>query len=242
MLKSTKAMDYLWLLVFALLLMQTKPLFSILFLYSFLCLFILSKLKISHFKRSYLLTFFIPILLIFGASAICNKTSSDQDIKQGKNVQLPLLLKNKQDDFFFDVRVFKPDTEVELPRIDSSYSSVLKTIPYALKNILVAPVILSIQKWEMIPFGLEMLVFIFLLILTVIHPKRNNSGIQNLLFSLFLTSILCLLFLGLTVPIAGLIVKYASPVMPFVFLFTVLHIDWDKLTFVRTCKEQSFQK
>jgi hypothetical protein len=241
-LKSKIALDYMWLLVFTFLLLQTKPLFSILFLYTFLTLFMVSKLKVRYFTRVYLLTFFIPILVFSGASALWNNKSSDQDIRQGKKVELPLLLKNKQADFFFDVRIFKPETEVELPRIDGSYISVLNTIPYALKNVFVAPVILSIHKWEMIPFGLEMLAFLLLLILTVIYPKRNNSEIKTLLFSLFLTSILCLLFLGLSVPIAGLIVKYASPVMPFVFLFAVIHIDWDKLTFVQTGKERSIQK
>jgi hypothetical protein len=144
---------------------------------------------------------------------------------------LPSLLKNKQEDFYFDVTVFHPKTVVPLHRIDGTYASVANTIPSALKNIFISPIVLSFNKWEMIPFTLELLMLFSVTILRFFLPKKESDHLNNIFFALFITSILCFLFLGLTVPISGLIVKYASPVMPFLFLFIIGSIQIDQIKF-----------
>jgi hypothetical protein len=171
-----------------------------------------------------------------------NNKMNDQEIRQGKGLDLPLLLKNKQEDFYYDVKVFHPETVVDLHRIDRSYGSILYAIPSALKNVFLMPILLSFQKWEMIPFGLELIVLYAFLVIALVYPKKNHWELNHLFFCLFLTSLLCLLFLGLTIPIEGLIVKYAAPVMPFIFLYTAIHVDWDKINFVKSFEARLINK
>ncbi len=241
-LKQRSKTAYLYFFIFAVLLLQTKPLYSLLFLYTFICFYFVSKLKFARFKRSYLLTFFLPIIMVIGITSFMNNKINDQEIRQGKGLDLPLLLKNKQEDFYYDVKVFHPETVVDLHRIDRSYGSILCAIPSALKNVFLMPILLSFQKWEMIPFGLELIVLYAFLVIALIYPKKNHWELNHLFFCLFLTSLLCLLFLGLTIPIEGLIVKYAAPVMPFIFLYTAIHVDWDKINFVKSFEARLINK
>jgi hypothetical protein len=229
---AARPFDYLWFLLFAILMLQTKPLFSIAFLYSFICIYVHSKFKFPQFKMSYLLTFLLPIILFTSVISLNHYNPKDQEIRQGIRFSLPSFLKNKQEDFYYDVRIFKPKTVVSLKRIDGTYNSILTSIPYALKNVLISPIILSFEKWEMIPFALELVLLFSFILLRLFYPYTENNRMNNTFFSLMITSLLCLLFLGLTIPISGLIVKYASPVIPILFMFSAAHLDWDKIKFM----------
>jgi hypothetical protein len=229
--KNAVSTDYLWLFVFSLFLIQTKPLFSILFLYTVLCLHAHSKFNFRRFKLSYLLTFLLPIILIIGVSSIKTKNTDDKSIREGKQFDLPTLLKNKQEDFYFDVSAFHPKTVVPLHRIDGTYTSVVSTIPSALRNMFISPILLSFSTREMIPFALELLMLFSFIIFRLFHFKKEFDDLNNIFFALFITSMMCFLFLGITVPISGLIVKYASPIMPFLFLFIAGSIQTDQIKF-----------
>jgi len=176
--------------------------------------------------------FLLPLITLNSLTHFKRELPTDQEIRNGDAISLPLLLKNKQEDFYYDVQLFKPETVVHLNRIDNSYSSVFKNVPFALKNVLIAPVLLSFGKWEMIPFAFELLLLYFFVFLTFRYPIKGELSFSNFLFAIFLPSVSSLLFLGLTVPISGLIVKYSAPIIPFIFLFLGSLIDWDKLNFV----------
>jgi hypothetical protein len=226
-----RMMDFFWLVIFAFLLLQTKPLYSILFLYTCICLILHSRLNFRRFEFSYLLIFFIPIALIVSLNSNNSKSMNDKLIKDGRQFHLAFMLKNKQEDFNYDVALFKPKTVIPISSIDGTYVSVLKSIPTSVKNIMLVPIILAFEKWEMIPFALEMLLLLALILLSFLFPSKDKTNLKHLFYSFVIPAILCFLFLGLTVPIAGLIVKYSSPIMPILFVFVSASIEWEKVKF-----------
>jgi hypothetical protein len=216
------------LLLFVLLLIQTKPLFSLLFLYSFICYsihrFVKSKVNMANFFAF----FFVPLIAFIVLTSLLPLKTNDEIIRKGGTVHLPLLLKNKQDDFLFDIRMFKPGTVLTLNRIDGTYVSVLKTIPDALHNIFVAPFKGCLKKWELIPFALEISFLLILFILHLKFPEINHRPFKDELNMILYPSILSLLVIGLIIPIEGLLIKYSAPPILLILAVLAVKVDWKK--------------
>jgi hypothetical protein len=224
-----KFLSVLFLLPFLAILIQTKPLFSLLFIYSFISYILVYFLKSRIRFINFFAFFFVPLLLLIVVTSLLPFKKNDDIIRDRGTVDLPLILKNKQDDFLFDVRQFKPQTLLPLNKIDGTYGSVVKTIPYALHNILIAPFETCVTKWEMIPFALEILILGLLFLLSLKFPALNHDDLKDILKMISYPSLLSLLIIGLIVPIEGLLVKYAAPAIVFITWLLALKINWSKV-------------
>jgi hypothetical protein len=160
---------------------------------------------------------------------MATSTKKDLTVKEGFTFNIPLILKNKQADFFYDVNALSPHTVLKLNRMDGSYRSILLTIPDALKNIFLAPFILAPKKWEMIPFAIENMLLIILITFSKLAPLAIDNRLNTFFQALLFPSWLSLLVIGLILPMAGLIVKYASPAILICTLYYGLKIDWIRL-------------
>lgn len=231
-LRDKNAKNVLFLLLGVFLMVQTKPNFSLLFIYSFLCFLLFNYLKLLTNRLSFVGLFFIPLFLLIVADIFFyTNTKTTDDARRGTNFHFPTLLKSKQEDFLFDVKVFQPATSVRLNRIDDTYLSILKTVPDALKNTLIKPFEFVVKKWELIPFVIELLLLSGLIVLRIIYPAKISDELKTFLHTLLFPSILSLLLIGLVTPIVGLIVKYNAVIWPLIILFFTLRIDWTRISF-----------
>jgi hypothetical protein len=106
------------------------------------------------------------------------------------------------------------------------YLSLFKTAPIALYNSLCKPGFLTAKTaFEKIAALENALVLLFLLICAVFSGGLAH---RNLFAFCFFLSLTILLLIGFTTPVAGAIVRYKVPVLPFMLLCGILVLDKNK--------------
>ncbi len=116
---------------------------------------------------------------------------------------------------------------IAMEQLQPNYTSLFKTAPSAIYNSLCKPGFMSAKSiFERIS-GLEnTLVLLFLLICTA----WCRTGMDKNLFSLcFFVSITILFLIGYTTPVAGAIMRYKVPVMPFILMCGIIIFDITKI-------------
>lgn len=118
---------------------------------------------------------------------------------------------------------------IEMPVLQPTMASLFRTAPRALYNALAKPGLLSAKTiFERLSSVENALVLLFLMLCTA----WCRTGMNKNLFSLcFFISVTILFLIGYTTPIAGAIVRYKVPVLPFVLLCGVIIFDVNKLKF-----------
>lgn len=119
---------------------------------------------------------------------------------------------------------------IEIPKLEPTLASVFKTAPRALFNSLAKPGLLSAKSFlERISAFENALILLFLIVCTVFCRTGMN---KNLFALCFFLSITILLLIGYTTPVAGAIVRYKVPILPFVMLCGIVIFDTSKLKFL----------
>jgi len=154
--------------------------------------------------------------------------------KDGKITDATILITeeaNVNTDFW---EIYKTQPSGSLINISELYpclSSVLKAAPSGILNVLFRPDIHEISSAMMVPAACENLLILFLIILSIIFFKVNKSDVNLILF--LLSSFLVLfLIIGITTPTLGGIVRYKSPLLPFLMMFLLSLTDINKLNYL----------
>ena len=123
---------------------------------------------------------------------------------------------------------------ISIAKLDPTIFSLIKTAPAALYNSLCKPSLLSSKSFLEKFSALEnACVLIFLIVCVWFKKQMYNRNIFAL--CLFICLII-LLLIGYTTPVAGAIVRYKVPIMPFLLMCGILIIDENKLKFIKKAK------
>lgn len=116
---------------------------------------------------------------------------------------------------------------IDMEQLQPSYSSLFKTAPSALYNSLCKPGFTTAKSFfEKFSAIENAMILLFLIICT----GWCRTGMDKNLFSLcFFLSITILFLIGYTTPVAGAIVRYKVPVMPFILLCGIIIFDINKI-------------
>lgn len=117
-------------------------------------------------------------------------------------------LQVKQYDLVLVAHEMHAGSRIEIPMLDSHFSTLLSNIPNALKNVFLLPSPSNTNSFWMWLSTLENYLLLILIVLGCTKLKHTNRTQRQFLTLIFSFSILLALFIGWTVPIVGAIVRY----------------------------------
>lgn len=116
---------------------------------------------------------------------------------------------------------------IDMEQMKPTYGSLLRTAPVALYNSLCKPGFFSSKSLLEKVAALENS---FILLFLILCTAFSRTGMNKNLFSLcFFLSVTVLFLIGYTTPVAGAIVRYKVPVLPFIVLCGIIIFDVNKL-------------
>jgi len=118
---------------------------------------------------------------------------------------------------------------INISRLEPTIFSLLKTAPAALYNSLCKPSLFSAKSFLERFSALENAGVLIFLIICVWFKKQSYN--RNLFALCLFICLVILLLIGYTTPVAGAIVRYKVPIMPFLLMCGILIIDEQKLKF-----------
>lgn len=118
---------------------------------------------------------------------------------------------------------------INISRLEPTIFSLIKTAPDALYNSLCKPSLLSAKSFLERFSALENAFILTILIICVWLKKHSYD--RNLFALCLFICLVILLLIGYTTPVAGAIVRYKVPIMPFLLMCGILIIDEQRLKF-----------
>ncbi len=118
------------------------------------------------------------------------------------------LVVNKQEEFIST----KGYSDLETPVLTPTASSFIRNFPTALDHIFIEPIPQASKNLKYAITALDSILILFLLLFALYHTKRRYINNPYYLLILFY-SLLCLVFIGYTIPNLGALVRYESPFM-----------------------------
>lgn|GEM_PF-30909 len=136
------------------------------------------------------------------------------------------ILIQKQDEFINLAEFIQSGSRYEITRLDGSLRMFLKTSPEAFFNAFFRPFVWETPNILALLSSLEVLFYSLFLAFSFILMKRKSWSVNNniILFCGFFV-LLMFVLLGWTTPVAGALVRYRVPVLPFLMMIGILVID-----------------
>ncbi|MCB0765389.1 MAG: hypothetical protein KDB84_11825, partial [Flavobacteriales bacterium] len=135
----------------------------------------------------------------------------------------------KQQDFIGLVREMGSGSFVMPPRLEPDLLSFVKLAPYALYITLLGPLVHATPGLLGMFAAVENVGLLLFLVVCSIHRQRARNHHRDLLLALFLYVILLSLVIGWTSPVMGAVVRYRTPVLPFLMIWGLLLVDTERL-------------
>jgi hypothetical protein len=118
---------------------------------------------------------------------------------------------------------------ITIAKLEPGFFSLVKTAPLALYNSLCKPGLFSSKSFLEKFSALENSCLLVFLIFCVWFKKKNYN--RNLFAMCLFICLIILLLIGYTTPVAGAIVRYKVPIMPFLVMCGILLLDEQRLKF-----------
>ncbi len=212
-------------------------------------LLLLFSFALLFYIKFYVLIAFIPCILayiivqvwqpkikslVYGSMLAMSTLFAFNAEKIPPHINFVEVLVRKQMDFKRLIRYQNAGSKFELTDITPSFLGIAKVVPEALANCFIRPLPWRANNILYYPAIFENLLVLFLIGLSIVHWIRKKvqvpEEIRNLLlFSVFFTLILFVI-IGLTTPVAGALVRYKVPALPFLFIALIALIDLESIT------------
>lgn len=180
------------------------------FLKPFIVLSLLLAYLIACFYKSRFKWLLLALPIAF--SLFGNSISNSLLAKRNEYTQLAI---NTNTGSLLDNKIVKEEGVIGL----------LKLAPAMLKAILLSPLHFSFSQKNELPFSVENIAFILLLIFTFTVLIRRNFVLPKAMVFIFFFAMFQLIVIGFSVPVAGAIVRYKITAMPFLWIIGAYIID-----------------
>ncbi len=173
--------------------------------------------------RTFVAVYLFTGLLFFNVSSLISKINPLEIItkKQTEYMNLPVAA-----------------TQIKLTPLQPTFKSFAANTPQALNHSLLRPYVWQQPVKSLLPFGMELMLFQFLLLLLFFFRRKDFKQTDKsfLFFAIFFTLSVFLL-IGYIVPNLGSLVRYRSLYLPLVITPLLCCLDWNKLsTFIKIKK------
>lgn len=140
------------------------------------------------------------------------------------------IIVDKQHNFIGLVESLNARSRIDIPYLDGSISELFYAIPQAIFNSALRPLPTDLNSAMIIlPFLENLFLLVLIYILLTQKSKTILTSSQKELFAQMIFAILFLFVLiGMTTPVIGAIVRYKTPVLPFLFLIILSKINFEK--------------
>lgn len=155
------------------------------------------------------------------------------DWRKAKTLHEELILLNEKDEMTVLLDYGKTGSTIDIPKLDSSFSSVVKASPAALMNALFRPFPWEVRSPFMALSGLENLIIAFLFVLIILFFRKEALN-QPIFYIAFFFALIILLLTGLVTPVVGAIVRYKVPALPFLVCGLLALIDTERIETIIT--------
>jgi hypothetical protein len=157
------------------------------------------------------------------------KLNSNYEAWEIHNLKDTLEISSSTDTSIYQLMYSIPpsNSAIEPLKLEPSVLSILKNGPIAFYNTLIQPLCFFTKDWLKIFASLENLFYLLSFLIGAICFKfpKENRAILCFCFSVF---VFVFVLAGLTTPIAGALVRYKAPVLPFVMIFIFMMVDSNK--------------
>jgi hypothetical protein len=137
------------------------------------------------------------------------------------------LLAARQRNFLELARESNAGSLLPIHKLEATYSSLFQNLPEALWNVMMRPFILESFSPLILLAGMENLFILLCIVLCIFSLKRTVRVSPVFWLSLGFVMI-CFSLTGLVTPVAGAIVRYKMPALPFLFLILLQLSDKEK--------------
>lgn len=135
----------------------------------------------------------------------------------------------KQHDFINEAKSVNAGSYFETFVLEPNWKSIISNSPKALSNSFMRPMPWNANNLISKMASIENILILLLLILPLVFFRKPNQ--EQVLFILFSTSFVLIMFslIGLVTPVAGALVRYKIPGIPFILIIVYLTTNWDKI-------------
>jgi hypothetical protein len=143
----------------------------------------------------------------------------------GNDFNILEMLRFKQADYKYEARVEKAKSVINIKKIDGTLINLIACIPLGLINAISRPSVFDIHSPFILLPALEntILLVCILLIFKFKTQLTDKQKIIELVLRCF--SISLLIFLGILVPVFGNLVRYRAPILPFILIILLFHLN-----------------
>ncbi|MDD5569779.1 MAG: hypothetical protein PHD97_01330 [Bacteroidales bacterium] len=138
------------------------------------------------------------------------------------------ILATKQENFINLSKHMHSGSIIQVGILQPDILSIIKNSPHAFFNTLLMPDIFQINSIFTLLAAFENLFVIILILVSLIYFQKNNLNLNLLIFLLLFVTILFVL-IGLVTPVAGAIVRYKTPALPFLLIAIIMITDKSKI-------------
>jgi hypothetical protein len=181
---------------------------------------------LAHYSKWSKWKTYIPVLLLFGGIALVSKHIPP-------HMDFVKILEGKQEDFVRLAEFQDAGSKFELTDIDRSFLGIVKVIPEGVANCFIRPLPWRANSLLSIPAILENIFILGLLVLGIIQLLKKAVTIKeehkNFLWFSVVFIFLLYAIIGVTTPVAGALVRYKVPALPFLMVVLIYLLQEFKL-------------
>lgn len=122
--------------LFLILLIQIKPIYSVPFLIIFIVIYFFHLFKYKITLSRVILFYLSPFILIISFNALFQNEVEYKAVQQGRSFNSLVMLAEIQEGFLYDVALKKPETAIQITKLDGSLKSVIQALPRAVSNMI----------------------------------------------------------------------------------------------------------
>jgi len=181
---------------------------------------------VVRYAKKYEVTLYIAIFAFFGLIAFNAKHIPP-------HIDMVKTLARKQQDFKRLAEWQNAGSVFELTDIDQSFVGIMKVVPEGVLNCFIRPLPTNANSVLYYPAIIENGIVLVLILLVIFGMIKSNLVHLNhrsknlLLFTIFFTFTLFAI-IGVTTPVAGALVRYKVPVLPFLIMGLLLVLQHNK--------------
>lgn len=142
-------------------------------------------------------------------------------------IDLQQMLVNKQTHSVKEAAYFKAGSRIEIPALDNSAASILKTAPVGIWNTIARPYPWEGKNIMMLASAAENILILLFIILCLTLSDFKNFRQLNLLLFLLNFSLAYFALIGICTPVLGNLVRYRAPLLPILLFSLVLVVKSD---------------
>jgi uncharacterized membrane protein len=207
--QSKRKESFVLILITLVLMLYIKFYVLIAFLPAIICFLV------AHFTKVKKVFIYTGILACFGILVLNAKYIPP-------HVDMVKILERKQSDFKRLAEWQDAGSEFELTSIEPSFMGIAKVVPEGLLNCLIRPLPWNAKNVMYYPAIIENIIVLMLLfgIFLAFYFKEIyiKDDAKNLLWFCFIFTLLLFTIIGITTPVAGALVRYKVPALPFLII------------------------